>query len=118
VIVGVSAKGIVFEGEQVPVNKRMMEKEDAEQVSEEERKRLGGKKQKKEREERAQEKLDKELIDKSGACLLNFLGEIMEGFYQIDSYNWFEMKNTERFYLDWIEAELNMGYLFGNLKPF
>jgi hypothetical protein len=46
------------------------------------------------------------LIDKSGACLLNFLGEIMEGFYQIDSYNWFEMKNTERFYLDWIEAEL------------
>jgi hypothetical protein len=29
----------------------------------EERKRLGGKKQKKEREERAQEKLDKELID-------------------------------------------------------
>jgi hypothetical protein len=39
------------------------------------------------------------LIDKSGACLLNFLGEIMEGFYQIDSYNWFEMKNTERFYL-------------------
>ena len=46
------------------------------------------------------------LIDKSGACLLNFLGEIMEGFYKIDSYNWFEMKNTERFYLDWIEAEL------------
>jgi propanediol utilization protein len=42
-IVGVSAKGKVFEGEQVPVNKRMMEKEDAEQVSEEERKRLGGK---------------------------------------------------------------------------
>jgi propanediol utilization protein len=34
-IVGVSAKGKVFEGEQVPVNKRMMEKEDAEQVSEE-----------------------------------------------------------------------------------
>jgi hypothetical protein len=44
-IVGVSAKGKVFEGEQVPVNKRMMEKEDAEQISEEERKNVDEEKQ-------------------------------------------------------------------------
>ncbi|CAC9988867.1 hypothetical protein, partial [uncultured Gammaproteobacteria bacterium] len=110
-IVGVNDKGKVFEGEQVPVNKRMMEKEDAEQVpvnkrmmeredaeqvSEEERKRLGGKKQKKEREERAQEKLDKELIDMEPQQQLGTFGIPQRLWKKVKTISWNQGVNELR----------------------
>jgi hypothetical protein len=45
-------------------------------------------------------------IDEWGTCLLNFLGELFEGFYKINKYDWFDMRNKERYYLQWIEDEL------------
>ena len=45
-------------------------------------------------------------IDEWGTCLLNFLGELFEGFYKINQYDWFDMRSKERFYLQWIEDEL------------
>ncbi|XP_071177797.1 uncharacterized protein [Mytilus edulis] len=45
-------------------------------------------------------------IDSSRNCWLDFLTEITGGFTEINSYDWFDMKEKERFYTDWIENEL------------
>jgi hypothetical protein len=106
-IVGVSAKGKVYtllaclslELERMIARSSescLMEKEDAEQVSEEERKRLGGKKQKKEREERAQEKLDKELIDMEPQQQLGTSGIPQRLWKKVKTISWNQGVNELR----------------------
>ncbi|XP_063447115.1 uncharacterized protein LOC134726633 [Mytilus trossulus] len=45
-------------------------------------------------------------IDDSGKCLLEYLGEIFEGFITINSISWQNMKEQEQYYLRWLEEEL------------
>ncbi|CAG2234855.1 PKD1L2 [Mytilus edulis] len=45
-------------------------------------------------------------IDDTGKCLLEYLGEIFEGFITINSISWQKMKEQEQYYLHWLEEEL------------
>ncbi|CAC5388020.1 PKD1L2 [Mytilus coruscus] len=46
------------------------------------------------------------IIDDSGQCLMNYLGDIFDGFTKINSFDWNRMKNQEKYYLNWLEQEL------------
>ncbi|XP_071131885.1 uncharacterized protein [Mytilus edulis] len=45
------------------------------------------------------------IIDESGKCLMNYLGDIFDGFTKINSFDWNRMKNQEKYYLNWLEIE-------------
>ncbi|XP_071131842.1 uncharacterized protein [Mytilus edulis] len=45
-------------------------------------------------------------IDDSGKCLLDYLGDIFDGFITIDSMRWHDMKEQELFYLKWLGDEI------------
>ncbi|XP_076076045.1 uncharacterized protein LOC143046870 [Mytilus galloprovincialis] len=46
------------------------------------------------------------IIDESGQCLMNYLGDIFDGFTKINKFDWNRMKNQEKYYLNWLEQEL------------
>ncbi|CAC5416734.1 PKD1L2 [Mytilus coruscus] len=46
------------------------------------------------------------IIDDSGQCLMDYLGNIFNGFAKINSFDWNKMKNQEKYYSNWLEQEL------------
>lgn len=45
-------------------------------------------------------------IDTAGMCLLEYLGQIFEGFSTINTFDWDNMKIQEQYYLNWMQQEL------------
>lgn len=45
-------------------------------------------------------------VDESQPCILQLLGDIIEGLFNINGYNWHQMKDIELFYLNWMDREL------------
>ncbi|CAC5393783.1 unnamed protein product [Mytilus coruscus] len=45
-------------------------------------------------------------IDDSGKCLLDYLGDIFDGFITINSMRWHDMKEQEQYYLSWLGDEI------------
>ncbi|XP_052068761.1 uncharacterized protein LOC127708011 isoform X2 [Mytilus californianus] len=46
------------------------------------------------------------VLDDSGQCLMDYLGNIFNGFDKINSFDWHKMKNQEKYYLKWLEDDL------------